>query len=89
MLPARLLPPQARERLEGGDKKCGRKKRGEASTVMPVVGRRGRVTDAAHRSIRQFTDARFSFADSMLTSKPLRSRYLSVSTSPVPASATP
>ena len=41
-------------------------------------------------SLRQFAEARFSIVpDSISMSKPLRSRYFSVSTWPVPSSDTP
>ena len=41
-------------------------------------------------SVRQFTEARFSTVlDSIWMSKPLRSRYFSISTWPVPSNETP
>ena len=44
----------------------------------------------AYFSLRQFTEPRFStLEDSIWMSKPLRSRYLSMTTWPVPSSETP
>ena len=55
----------------------------------PLRGVSGANTQKSYRSVRQLMEAALSLPDSMLMSKPRVSRYLSVTTWPVPTSETP
>ena len=62
----------------------------EGAVCLPGVRHSCMCDVPAYFSLRQFTEARFSTVlDSIWMSKPLRSRYFSIITWPVPSSDTP